>query len=117
MRLTAAQRKGEVIRILKAHGLTTKVQYCETSECIMYHKSCFHQLDCKLRNTSEDTSKVQENTNWKDVRSIHLKPQSIHATQVIFVRQNFGKSQNYCAHRCIQILYEFVHGRKIHITP
>lgn len=72
VKTTSAQKIEVIIRILKHQKSETKVQYCETAEYVMYHKTCFNQSNIKLNNSVEKTASISQDNNWKDVRDIHL---------------------------------------------
>lgn len=68
---TSSQKIKDIIRILTAQQSVAKIQFCETSEYVMYHKSCFNQNNKLVQNSDLKTEENEQNSQWKNLRDIH----------------------------------------------
>lgn len=65
VKATSSQKINEITRILKEQSLSEKVQYSETAEYMMYHKTCFNQSN----NPDEKAAKTKQN-NGRDIHQV-----------------------------------------------
>lgn len=70
VKATSSQKIEDIARILMVQQLETKVQFCQTSQYVMYHRICFQQFS-KLEQKPDEIANAELNQDWKNLRDIH----------------------------------------------
>lgn len=72
MKGTSSQRINDIISIFKDQKSTAKVEFCESVDYVMYHRTCFTSSNSKKKSAQKGTD-IEQMDEWQQIRTLHSK--------------------------------------------